>query len=700
MNRRLALQGTDMSTQDINGSLRSLRGIGEKTEKLFGNVGVHDLEQLLHYYPREYDAFETPVLPGEAVSGCKNAVRGTLRAKPSVKTFGRNSVTMAWLKDESGSLQVNWFHMPFLRNTLQVGAPYVFRGPVVFRNGRRIMEHPEVFREDEYRSRCGTLLPVYALTKGLTNNMVRKAVSQLLEAGYREEEFLPDSLMQSLDLIPLQEALRMIHFPEDRDILLSARRRLVFDEFFLFMLGVYRLREINALEGHSFPMRAVWKTEDVIESLPYFLTAAQQRVWHEVESDLQSGRLMNRLIQGDVGSGKTILAFLAMIMAYENGFQSVLMAPTEVLAAQHYSSLTALLEKNGLTEARPVLLTGGRSAADKRRIRQEIAAGEARMIIGTHALIQESVAYERLGLVITDEQHRFGVRQRQALEKKGEPPHVLVMSATPIPRTLAMILYGDLDISLLDDMPASRLPVRNCVVNTSWRANAWHFMEKELAAGHQVYVICPMVSPNEELQCENVTETCAAMKKHFGKTARVEMLHGQMRPKQKNEIMQAFADGDIRVLVSTTVIEVGVNVPNATVILIENAERFGLAQLHQLRGRVGRGSSQSYCIFMQGDERPESAERLQVLNRSTDGFFIAEEDLRLRGPGDLLGVRQSGEALFGIADIYRDRDVLQAASAAAQEILREDPGLEADSHLALQNALRRYLERQNDGGTL
>ena len=689
-----------MCAQSNNGSLRSLRGIGEKTEKLFGNVGVRDLEQLLHYFPREYDAYEMPVLPGEVRSGCKNAVRGVLRAKPSVKTFGRNSVTMAWLKDESGSLQVNWFHMPFLRNSLQTGVPYVFRGPVVFKNGRRIMEHPEVFREEEYRGRCGTLLPVYSLTKGLTTNMVRKAVSQALQDGYTEEEYLPDGLLRTWELIPLQEALRLIHFPEDRDSLLAARRRLVFDEFFLFMLGVYRLREINALENHSFPMRAVWKTEDVIESLPYFLTNAQQRVWHEVEQDLQSGRLMNRLIQGDVGSGKTILAFLAMIMAYENGFQSVLMAPTEVLAAQHYASLTALLDKNGLAEARPVLLTGGRTAAEARRIRREIAAGEARMIIGTHALIQESVEYEKLGLVITDEQHRCGVRQRQALEKKGDPPHVLVMSATPIPRTLAMILYGDLDISLLDDMPASRLPVRNCVVNTSWRANAWHFMEKELSAGHQVYVICPMVSPNEELPCENVTETSAAMKNHFGGTARVEMLHGQMRPKQKNEIMQAFADGEIDILVSTTVIEVGVNVPNATVILIENAERFGLAQLHQLRGRVGRGDSQSYCIFMQGDERPESSERLQVLNRSTDGFFIAEEDLRLRGPGDLLGVRQSGEALFGIGDIYRDGDVLRAASEAARDILGEDPGLERDVNVPVREALRRYLRRQNDDSTL
>ncbi len=689
-----------MGIQKNDGSLRSLRGIGEKTEKLFGNVGVRSTEQLLHYYPREYDSFDRPVRPGEVVSGCRNAVAGMLQAKPSVKTTGRMSITMAWLKDESGSLQVNWFRMPFLRSTLQPGISYVFRGPVVFRNGRRIMEHPEIYREEEYLSRCGTLLPVYALTKGLTGNMVRKAVLQVLESGIAKREYLPEGLLKDLALRPLFEALRQIHFPEDRENLLDARRRLVFDEFFLFMLGVYSIRERNAMEDRGFSMKAVWKTEDVIENLPYFLTDAQQRVWHEVETDMQSGRVMHRLIQGDVGSGKTILAFLAMIMAYENDCQSVLMAPTEVLAAQHYAALTALLEKNGLSDAHPLLLTGGRTAAEKRRIRQEAASGSARMILGTHSLIQQSVEYEKLGLVITDEQHRFGVRQREMLEKKGGAPHVLVMSATPIPRTLAMILYGDLDISLLDDMPAGRLPVKSCVVNTAWRDNAWRFIEKEVLSGHQVYVICPMVSPNEELQCENVTETCAAMKKHFSGIARVEMLHGQMRPGQKNEIMQAFAAGEIRILVSTTVIEVGVNVPEATVILIENAERFGLAQLHQLRGRVGRGDAQAYCIFMQGDERKETSERLQVLSRSTDGFFIAEEDLRLRGPGDLLGVRQSGEAIFGLADIYRDSDILKQASEAARTVLREDPSLSSPDNLLLRDALRRYLERQNDDSML
>ena len=677
-------------------SLRSLRGIGEKTEKLFAKLGICSVEQLLHYYPREYDAFAEPVRPGQAAAGSKAAVRAVLTARPSVKTFGRQSVTMVWLKDETGSLQVNWFHMPFLRTTLQPGTEYVFRGPVVYRNSRRVMEHPEIFRAEEYRSRCGSLLPVYGLTKGLTNNGVRKAVSQAMESQSSAEDFLPEELRLSLGMISGRDALTQIHFPADMGAMYAARDRLAFNELFLFMLGVYRLREQNTQAECRFSMRAIWKTEEVIEHLPYYLTQAQQRVWFEVEQDLKSGHLMNRLIQGDVGSGKTILAFLAMIMAFENGCQSVLMAPTEVLASQHFAALEALLEKNGLQDAHPVLLTGGRTAAQARRIREEIAAGKARMIIGTHALIQETVSYENLGLVITDEQHRFGVRQREALEQKGFPPHVLVMSATPIPRTLAMILYGDLDISLLDDMPADRLAIKSCVVNTAWRENAWRFMDKELEQGHQIYVICPMVEPNEELNCANVTETCAAMKKRFAGSARVEMLHGQMKPQEKNRVMQAFADGDIRILVSTTVVEVGVNVPNATVILIENAERFGLAQLHQLRGRVGRGSTQSYCIFMQGDEKKEISERLQVLNQSTDGFFIAEEDLRLRGPGDLFGIRQSGEALFRIADIYRDRDLLTLAARTARDLLREDPEMSAPGREALRLALQQYMARQND----
>uniref|UniRef100_I5AQK0 ATP-dependent DNA helicase RecG n=1 Tax=Eubacterium cellulosolvens (strain ATCC 43171 / JCM 9499 / 6) TaxID=633697 RepID=I5AQK0_EUBC6 len=677
-------------------SLRNLKGIGQKTEEAFHRAGIMNLRDLIRYYPREYDSFEEPVPVGRCVADIKNAVVAKVTSRPVVRTFGKKSITILNLQDETGTLQVNWFHMPFLRNTIKIGVYYVFRGPVIAKGGRKIMEHPQLYTREEYMKLTGQMLPIYPLTAGLTNNMVRKAVTQLLEMQRTEEEILPDTVREEEGLCEINFARSQIHFPENSENLLIARNRLAFEEFFLFLLGVERLRAINDTTENHFPMREVWETEDVIASLPYKLTGAQQAVWGEIEKDLASKRLMNRLVQGDVGSGKTILAFLAMIMAYENGFQSALMVPTEVLAVQHYQAFTELLEKNGITDLCPVLLRGSCTAKEKREIYEQISSGKTRAIIGTHALIQEKVEYEKLGLVITDEQHRFGVKQREALAGKGYPPNVLVMSATPIPRTLAMILYGDLDISILNDMPAHRLPIKNCVVNTSYRDTAYRFMRKEVEAGHQVYVICPMVEPNEELSCENVTEYAQKLKNVFGSEIAVEALHGQMRPKEKQEIMDAFARGEIKILVSTTVIEVGVNVPNATVMMIENAERFGLAQLHQLRGRVGRGDAQSYCIFMQGDGKKETSERLDILNHSNDGFYIAEEDLKLRGPGDLFGVRQSGIALFQIADIYRDKDLLRRAGTAVKDLLELDPDLELPQNRALAKALQEYLSCQND----
>ncbi|MDE7357961.1 MAG: ATP-dependent DNA helicase RecG, partial [Lachnospiraceae bacterium] len=425
----------------------------------------------------------------------------------------------------------------------------------------------------------------------------------------------------------------------------------------------------------------VAQTELLIEALPYRLTKAQQKVWAEIRADLTSEYAMNRLVQGDVGSGKTILAFLALIMCAANGFQGALMAPTEVLARQHYESLLKLNQEHGL-RLRPVFLTGSVTAKDRREIYARIESGEADIVIGTHALIQEKVAYKSLSLVITDEQHRFGVRQRESLAEKGgvfseagKAVHVLVMSATPIPRTLAIILYGDLHISVLDELPADRLPIKNCVVNTSYRNTAYKFMEKEVAQGRQVYVICPMVEEGEEQELEDVGSYAKKLKGTLSPSIRVETLHGRMRPVEKTRIMEAFEAHHIDVLVSTTVIEVGINVPNATVMLVENAERFGLAQLHQLRGRVGRGDRQSYCIFISKSERPETMERLKILNESNDGFYIAGKDLALRGPGDLFGIRQSGDMHFVLGDIYRDAAVLQRASEWADRVLAEDADL-------------------------
>jgi ATP-dependent DNA helicase RecG len=462
---------------------------------------------------------------------------------------------------------------------------------------------------------------------------------------------------------------------------LKARQRIVFDEFFLYSLALRHLKEQRSRIKTEYTMKEPAECDQLIKSFPYSLTNAQLRVWQEIKKDLSSEYGMNRLVQGDVGSGKTVLAILSLLMAVKNGYQASMMVPTEVLAKQHYKSLAETLEKFGVSIC---LLVGSMTAKEKRDAYEKIKQHEVDIIVGTHALIQEKVEYDRLGLVITDEQHRFGVKQREALMNKGGQPHVLVMSATPIPRTLAIILYGDLDISIVDELPAERLPIKNCVVGTDYRPNAYRFIDKQVAMGRQAYVICPMVEDNEEIEAENVIDYTETLKEALSPSVTVEYLHGKMKPKEKNEVMERFANGEIKVLVSTTVVEVGVNVPNATVMMVENAQRFGLAQLHQLRGRVGRGEYQSYCIFICDSNSKEAWERLGILNKSNDGFFIAGEDLRLRGPGDIFGIRQSGTMEFKMADIFTDAEYLKAAAEAVKTlsdqevsaIFEENPYLE------------------------
>ena len=677
-------------------SIRNLKGIGEKTELLFAKVGVASLQQLLHYYPRDYDSYGEPVTVKETKVNQKQAVRATLTKLPEVKGFANKVIITVVLVEESSRLQLTWFNMPFLRNTLKRGGTYVFRGNIREKKGRLVMEHPEIFTEASYEGVRGQLMPIYALTAGLSNKLVTKTVRQLLEERFLEQEYLPEEIRMRYHLPEINYAIGQVHFPETRESLITARRRLVFDEFLFFLLAIAKMKEKKESRQSAWRMKAVWKTEEVMESLPYQLTHAQLRVWNEIEGDLRGHLRMSRLVQGDVGSGKTILAFLSMIMTAENGFQSALMVPTEVLARQHFEAMQKLLEEHGLSSYEPVLLTGSTTQKERRSIYEKIASGESKMIIGTHALIQEKVEYQKLALVITDEQHRFGVRQREALSRKGPSPHVLVMSATPIPRTLAIMLYGDLDISLVDELPAKRLPIKNCVVGTNYRKTAYQFMRKEIAAGRQVYIICPMVEASEELDAENVTDYTMDMRNVVGSGIQVEMLHGQMKAKEKNDIMERFASGEIQVLVSTTVVEVGVNVPNATVMMVENAERFGLAQLHQLRGRVGRGEYQSYCIFMHGDESKETGKRLEVLGKSNDGFYIAEEDLKLRGPGDLFGIRQSGLMDFKLADIFQDASILKEANLAVQDIILTDEGLEMPEHYKLKVAFDHYLQTEVD----
>ena len=667
-------------------SLRTLKGVGEKTEKLLHKAGIADVEGLLRYYPRNYDVYEMPENIADLEEGTVKAVSAAVSSGVYMNTAGRLKVITVTVSDKSGRLNVVWFNAPYLRSMLKKGSVFVFRGRVVRKNGKLELEHPEIFTPAAYEKVLHNMQPVYRLTAGLTNKALTKLVRQTLEDRSLQTEYLPDEIRERYQLADINFALRAIHFPGNMEELLTARKRLVFDEFLLFILSVQLLKEKTEEAENHFPMKMTWTTEEVIERLPYNLTRAQMNTWHEIERDLAGRSLMSRLVQGDVGSGKTIIAFLAMILAGENGYQSALMVPTEVLARQHYEAFVSLKEEQGLS-TRAVLLTGSSTAKEKREIYEEIRSGSADVIIGTHALIQEKVEYNNLGLVITDEQHRFGVKQREALTTRGNPPNVLVMSATPIPRTLAIILYGDLDISVIDELPAKRLPIKNCVVDTSYRPKAYSFIEKQVREGRQAYIICPMVEESEGLEAENVTDYIEKVRSSLSQDIRVEYLHGKMKAKDKNRIMEEFAAGDIQVLVSTTVVEVGVNVPNATVMMVENAERFGLAQLHQLRGRVGRGEYQSYCIFIQGNKEETTSRRLEILNKSNDGFYIAGEDLKLRGPGDLFGIRQSGLMEFRIGDIFNDADILKDASSAAGGILALDPDLSLAQHRELKKFL-------------
>ena len=568
---------------------------------------------------------------------------------------------------------------------------YVFYGIVKNRKNQLIMEQPKIYTIAQYQELSDSLQPVYALTKGLTNNLVRKMEKQALESIYLLDDFLPEELRETHDFCEYGQAVRQMHFPDSEYALKNARNRLAYQDFFEFILMMQMSKEQRVTAKNQFTFEENGIVEQIISKLPYPLTGAQKRTIDCIHNEMRGDYVMQRLIQGDVGSGKTIVAFLAMIDAASNGYQSAIMAPTEVLARQHYENFTQMCQDYDL-DFPVILLTGSMTAKQKRDAYERMSLYPNALIVGTHALIQERAVYENLALVITDEQHRFGVRQRETLGKKGEKPHILVMSATPIPRTLAIILYGDLDISVIDEVPAKRLPIKNCVVGTEFRPKAYEFIEKQVKDGHQAYVICPLVEESENTEAENVTDYTKLLKAELP-DVRIACLHGKMKPAEKNRIMEEFLNHDTDVLVSTTVIEVGVNVPNATVMLIEDAQRFGLAQLHQLRGRVGRSDIQSYCIMMNTSESKESKKRLDILNRSNDGFYIAREDLKLRGQGDFFGVRQSGEMEFAVGDIFADAGLLQEAAEDVKELLDQDPELTLEEHQKLKHHMETYGEQ-------
>lgn len=676
---------------ELHAPIRELKGVGEKTEGLLQNIGVYTVGDILLHFPRDYVKYPRAVTINELHDGAQAVI---IRIeKPAVMRRTR-AMTITVLKSESdgAKLEAIWFRLPYIANGLKRGKTVILYGKVTDKNGTFHMEQPALFAPEDYAAIEETLQPVYALTRGITNRFLIKAIRHALDACDSFFDYLPTDIREKYELAEYNYALDQIHFPDSMETLTWARRRLVFDEFFLFLMTMQLQKNGEEKQANPHRFAAPKKVEAYIGKLPYALTDAQRRTLDEILQDMQGETLMQRLIQGDVGSGKTIVAFLAMLYASDNGYQSAIMAPTEVLAKQHEQSFLELCERFGI-EKTVVLLTGSMTAKQKREARGQIKAHTDALIIGTHALIQEAVEYENLALVITDEQHRFGVRQRETFADKGQTPHILVMSATPIPRTLAIILYGDMDISVMDEVPATRLPIKNCVVGENYRPKVNAFLEKEIAAGHQAYIICPLVEASENFDANNVGDYTEQLKASLSKDVRISCLHGKMKAAEKNRIMEDFKDHKIDVLVSTTVIEVGVNVPNATVMMIENADRFGLAQLHQLRGRVGRGSAQSYCIMMNASDSDRAKERLEILNKSNDGFFIASEDLKLRGPGDFFGIRQSGDMSFLIADIYTDAKVLQHASDEVKRILAKDPQLQMEQHENLRIKMKEIFAK-------
>lgn len=665
-----------MVNMEKNESIIKIKGIGDKVYGLFNKVGVFTCDDLIHYYPRAYDKYENLSTFNSSLSGERIAVIGTVKNNPKINKFKNKVIVSFFISDGDFSCEVRFFNAAYMAKAVKAGDKKVFRGILRSFKDKLLMDQPKIFSVEEYKSLGEKIVPIYPLTKELTNDRIKKSIQFALDNVEIDKDFLTLEECNSLKMLPLSEAIKEIHFPKNNDNLYYSRRRIIFSEFLEFIALQRRDSNISKQVPNCNPMVEVSDCKRLEESLPYTLTNAQKKAIKEISLDMSGDYLMNRCVQGDVGSGKTIIAVMALLMCAANGYQGAMMAPTEVLARQHFETIKGLTDKYGLS-IKPVLLNGKMGAKEKREALKAISNNEANVIIGTHALIQENVSFSNLALVITDEQHRFGVKQRENLSEKGKQPHLLVMSATPIPRTLAMVVFAGLSVSIIDELPKNRIPIQNCVVNSSFRIKAYEKIRSEIDKGHQAYVICPMVYENEEdaLSLKSVEEHSKEIAEYFGDKYRIGTLSGKMKPDEKTRIMENFKDKNIDILVSTTVIEVGIDVPNATVIMIENAERFGLSQLHQLRGRVGRGNFESFCILMSDSKKEETIKRLEILNKTNDGFKIASEDMKLRGPGELNGVRQSGELSFGLGDIVEDGDLMLLASEYYEKVKDRMPNL-------------------------
>ena len=657
----------------LNTDIRYIKGVGEARAKSLAKLGITDLHSLLSYFPRAYDDRRAYKKIADLIPGENACVCAVIAGEPKLSRI-RKGLDLVKLRavDETGALELTYFNQSYLKNTFHTGDAYVFFGRAEGTPSRPQMTNPLFEREGAHQI-TGRIMPIYPLTAGVSQSMLYRAVEQGLAACVDElPDILPEDVRLVYQLCHTRFAYENIHFPTDDEALSAARRRLAFEELFLLALGLKLLRE-----RRTFVAGKQCKEVDLspfFAALPFSLTGAQRRAIGDIARDLTGKRPMNRLVQGDVGSGKTMVAAAAIYMAAKNGLQCALMAPTEILAEQHYRSLAPLLEPLGIPCA---LLTASTKARERRALNERLRSGELSLVIGTHALLSPDVQYQNLGLVVTDEQHRFGVDQRAALSAKGDDPHLLVMSATPIPRTLALMIYGDLDVSILNELPPGRQKIDTFAVPSSYHERIYAFLRKLVAEGRQAYIVCPMVAENDELPDERkaVTAYAKTLQKEVFPDLRIAPIHGKMKPKEKDAVMRAFAAHEIDVLVSTTVIEVGVDVPNAALMLIENAECFGLSQLHQLRGRVGRGRHKSYCVLVSDNKGEENKQRLKVMSSTSDGFAIAEEDLKLRGPGDFFGSRQHGLPSLRVADLSCDLSLLHETQSAAEQLLAADPAL-------------------------
>ncbi len=680
---------------DLNTDVRYIKGIGEKKAQAFNKLGVFSLYDLISFFPRKYEDRTLCKPIAQVFDGEHVCIHAIVADMPRLIRIRRGMELVKFRAvDESGSVDITYFNQNYVKDNIGRGDSIVFFGKMEISGTRRSMANPVYEREGSEKGVTGRIVPVYRLCAGLNQRNVSQAMRQGLDAcGDKLPDILPGEIRESCQLVQARYAYENIHFPADFEALELARRRLIFEELFVLACALGKMRGERVNEGGIvLPMADI---EEFWCTLPFSPTNAQRRAAAQAISDMTSGRAMSRLVQGDVGSGKTLVAAALIWFAWKGGYTSAFMAPTEILAEQHFATLSSMLMPLGIRVGR---LTGSMTAKEKRLAKEALRNGEFDLVVGTHALFSEDVEYSRLGLVVTDEQHRFGVNQRSALIGKGGKPHVLVMSATPIPRTLALIIYGDLDVSIIDELPPGRQKVDTFTVDESYRQRLNGFIRKLVSEGRQVFVVCPMVEENEELpvKLKSAQEHAKELALTFP-DLRVACVHGKMKPKDKDKIMAGFVAGETDILVATTVIEVGVDVPNAALMIVENAERFGLSQLHQLRGRVGRGQHKSYCILVSDNDSEEVRARLKIMSRTNDGFKISEEDLRLRGPGDFFGSRQHGLPEMHAADLGADVNVLQKAQDEARRLLERDPELSFPEHTALRERVDTLFQRNASG---